>query len=87
MLNNGEKKDMSCRKCGYRFLWELKDRKEGDNTCPCCHASRPWDDQPWEAPSGTDVRRWYHNQKSDPAIKRRKYDKLSKSVDIGYKAG
>lgn len=78
---------MSCRKCGYRFLWELKDREEGQNHCPCCFAARPWDDKPWEAPTGQDIQRWYYNQKSDPSIKRRKYDKLSTSLDIGYRAG
>eukprot|EP01126_Amoeba_proteus_P065959 TRINITY_DN946_c0_g1_i1.p1 TRINITY_DN946_c0_g1~~TRINITY_DN946_c0_g1_i1.p1 ORF type:complete len:205 (-),score=25.89 TRINITY_DN946_c0_g1_i1:163-777(-) len=78
---------MSCRKCGYRFLWELIDRKEGENICPCCYSTRPWDDKEWEGPDGTDLRRWYQNQKTNPRIANRKYNKLSTSHDIGYKAG
>src|SRR5262245_41719857 len=36
---------MSCRKCGYRFLWELKVGKDL-NRCPVCKRRRGWDDVP-----------------------------------------
>jgi len=33
---------MSCRKCGYRFLWQLE---TGANRCPKCSSLRKWSEE------------------------------------------
>lgn len=36
-----DRPSMSCRKCGYRFNWELK-RGTDNNVCPVCTKKRGW---------------------------------------------
>lgn len=78
---------MSCLKCGYRFLWELE---EGANRCPKCRALRDWGDQPRyqsDPAHAVEVKRWYHESKQDPRIRRKKFDTLSTSEDSAHLLG
>jgi len=81
---------MSCRKCGYRFRWELVD---GINTnkCPKCASRRGWKDQedPNALKSARELRSYYYKRETDEERVRHpeRIDVLSTSDDISVGLG
>eukprot|EP01125_Pyxidicula_operculata_P002149 TRINITY_DN12088_c0_g1_i1.p1 TRINITY_DN12088_c0_g1~~TRINITY_DN12088_c0_g1_i1.p1 ORF type:complete len:203 (+),score=31.10 TRINITY_DN12088_c0_g1_i1:23-631(+) len=56
---------MSCRKCGYRFRWELKEGNE-NNKCPKCTKKRGWkDEDDGKLKSGKELRSYYYKRTTD----------------------